>query len=188
MRREPDVPGQVRLAEVLVRDIVNPGDRVEAEPVLRLLAQDRPVSGGEAIAVTHVDDDRGSLEGGLDLRPGRVGRVDGRHGGAGVPGRPGRVLPIGPVAIRSRADGPTTMTTLGTAAWTPGPSRGEADRRSPLRSLPSNMAQSGNDMAVEHGAPGIERRAGHSGSSWTAAPGATGRAWFTRRRPLAGVG
>ena len=32
MRGEPDVPGQVRLAEVLMGDIIDTGDRVETQP------------------------------------------------------------------------------------------------------------------------------------------------------------
>ena len=103
MWSEPDVPRQVRLTEVLVSDVVDAGDRVEAQAVLRRLVHDRTVPGGEAIAMTHVDDDRSALEGGLDLRPRGVRRVDGRHGGAGRPGRPGRLRSRRPGSRRGPA-------------------------------------------------------------------------------------
>src|SRR5436190_202129 len=74
--REMDLAGEKRLAEVLVRGVVDPGHRVEAEAVLGLAIEGRSVRTREAVAVPEIHHDRCALQRSLDRRPGRVRRGD----------------------------------------------------------------------------------------------------------------
>ena len=97
---ELDLVADILLAEVLVPAVADAGNRVQAEAVLCGREEVIAVAARPAVAVTHVDHDRGVLQGGLDPRPGRVGRRD--HGDVGrvAPGDPG-----GLVGLRAEAVG-----------------------------------------------------------------------------------
>ena len=94
-----DLVADVLLAEVLVAAVADAGDRVQPEVVLGWREEVVAVAARPAVAVTHVDHDRCVLQGGLDPRPGRVGRD---HGDVGrvPPGDPG-----GLVGLRAEAVG-----------------------------------------------------------------------------------
>ena len=97
---ELDLAADVFLAEVLVLAVAPAGDRVQPEAVLGGREEVIAVAARPAVAVAHVDHDRCVLQGGLDPRPGRVGRRD--HGDVG------RVAPRDPggfVGLRAEAVG-----------------------------------------------------------------------------------
>ncbi len=87
--RELDRRLDPALPEVLMRGVVPAGARVEPEAVLRGPIERVAVAARPAVAVAHVDDKRGALEGRSDGRPcrvrgidlGDVGRVPTGHGG-----------------------------------------------------------------------------------------------------------
>jgi hypothetical protein len=73
---ETDLTADVVLAVVLDVVVALAGGLVEPEAVLAVWPRGRAVGRREAVAVTEVDDDRGTLEGRLDGGPGRVRAVD----------------------------------------------------------------------------------------------------------------
>ena len=91
---EIDLPGQVILAVILGGAVVPAGPWIEAETVLGIRPRAGPVGAREAVAVAHVDHDRGALHGLLGSSPGRVRGVDLDHVGGVLEG-----LGVGRVAV-----------------------------------------------------------------------------------------
>ena len=106
----------IALAEVLVGRVAAAGLRVQAEAVLGRREERVAVLARPAVAVAHVDHERGALERVPDRRPRRVRRVELDDVRRVVPGDGCRGACLRAVADRwRRPPDPTTKTTLGTA-------------------------------------------------------------------------
>ena len=74
--RQLDLRRDVRLAEVLMGGVVATGRRIEPEAVLGRREEVVPIAARPAVAVAHVDDERGPRDRLLDGRPRRIGRIE----------------------------------------------------------------------------------------------------------------
>ena len=117
VRREPDLRRELGLAVVDVGRAVGTGHRVESQAVLGVRPERIAILRRPAVAVAEVDQDRRTLGGGLDRRPGGPGRLDQDHVVGVLAGGPGEGVGVGLVVGIERADRTGDDHDLGVDPW-----------------------------------------------------------------------